>query len=155
VHHLEAGVAHVIEDVAGEQGRRDHEDHVEQDDRPEADANPDGVGEGEHAEVAEAEHDEDDAELGAAERQIESMQRPPQRVGQPVMDVERRPVVLRRGAGGHQEAGHHHPAKHCVRDQGSPPGLQAGQRGQRRADHRRLDRRVSGCGSGLHRRRGS
>ena len=117
------------------------------DDRPEADPDADRVREGEHAEVADAENDEDDAELGAAQRQTEAVERPSERVRQPVMDVKRRSVVLRGGAGRHQEGGGDHPAQHRVGDQGSPPGLEPGQRRQRRADRgRRLDRRVSGCG---------
>jgi hypothetical protein len=37
---------------------------------------PDRVRQGEHAQVADAENDEDDAELGAAQRQIEAVERP-------------------------------------------------------------------------------
>ncbi len=156
VHRVEPGVADVVEEIAGEERRRDHEDQVEQHDRADTDPHLHRVGESEHAEVADAQRDEDDAELGAAHRDVEAVQRAPERVRQPVMDVESGPVVLGRGAGRHQEAGHHHSAQQRVGDQGSPPGLQPGKRGQGGANgRRRPDRGVSRCGSGLHGGRGS
>ena len=83
VHRVEPGVAHVVEEVAGEQRRRDHEDQVKAEDRPDADPDPDRVREVEHAEVADAENDEDDGELGAAQRQAEPCSGPRIESGSP------------------------------------------------------------------------
>ena len=143
---VEPGVSDVVEDVAREQGRREQEDQVQGDDRADADPDPYGVREQQHAEIAEAEHDEEGGENVAAERQVQAVQRSADRARQPVMDVQGRPVVLGGGPGRHQEARDDHPAEEPVGEQRPVRRPHARQGRDLRRDGGRLDRRVNGSG---------
>jgi hypothetical protein len=105
---------------------------VEEDDR--ADPHPHGnrIGQQQHPQVAEAENDEEDSELGTAQRQVQIVERAAQLARQRVVDMEGGTVFLAGGPGRHQESGDDHQAQQGIGDQGAAACLDPNNGTQRR-----------------------
>ena len=100
---IEPGVAEVVEDVAREQRRGDHEQHMQEDDRPDRDPLADPAGEHDDAQIRRRDHADGDRYLGAVEAELEAAERASKARHERMVVSDQRPAVVRRRCGDSQE----------------------------------------------------